>query len=322
MSDDETDHDGAYKKLFSNEHMVEALITHFFSRTLGAELDFSTMASVDPGFLTRKLTRRTSDLIWKIPRDDTDDVFIILLLEFQSTPDTSMAMRILNYTSLLYDHLIGSDGLKKTEKLPPILPFVIYNGASTWTAATKTEALIDVDEASNLLDYQPKLEYYLIDIGRLDRVDVDDIEDPVSLLFELERVTDRTEIGPLFERLIELITRISESLETPFATWFERVMGPRTKIDLSQDVFTTLRKDPIMLSETIERWHKEATESGREEGREEGQIELIALQFDARFGGDENRLSRLKALTREQLATLAVRFVNEPNSTEDDLFNL
>jgi predicted transposase/invertase (TIGR01784 family) len=150
MSEDKTDHDGAYKKLFSNEHMVEALVTHFFSDALGSELDFSAMTSIDPGFVTRALTRRTSDLIWKIPRDDGDDVFVILILEFQSTPDASMAMRMLNYTSLLYDHLVGSEGLKDDKKLPPVLPFVIYNGASTWNAATRTEALIDVEESSNL----------------------------------------------------------------------------------------------------------------------------------------------------------------------------
>ena len=228
MGSDAPDHDGAYKKLFSNVHMVRALVERFFSKEVADTLDFDAMTSVDPGFLTPSLTRRTSDLIWKVPTYDGEDVFVVLMLEFQSTVDATMALRVLTYSALLMMHLADKGAIKDGKKLPPVLPFVIYNGAATWTAATSTGELIDVAPTSALWDYQPNLRYYLIDIGRLERVDdVDTIDDPVSMLFELERITTIDEIEVRFARLVALFDLISSSLEEPFAIWFERVMGPR-----------------------------------------------------------------------------------------------
>lgn len=65
-----------------------------------------------------------------------------LLLEFQSSDDYFMANRIMTYMGLLYQDIIHSQGLKKGDKLPPILPIVIYNGASDWSGPVDISALI------------------------------------------------------------------------------------------------------------------------------------------------------------------------------------
>jgi len=65
-----------------------------------------------------------------------------LLIEFQSTVDPWMAVRIMTYVGLLYQDLIRRGDVLKDRKLPPVLPIVLYNGDAKWTAATDIAALI------------------------------------------------------------------------------------------------------------------------------------------------------------------------------------
>ena len=58
------------------------------------------------------------------------ELWVYIVLEFQSEPDPWMAVRIMQYVSLLAEQLVKErvhndlpDGC-----LPPILPIVLYNG--------------------------------------------------------------------------------------------------------------------------------------------------------------------------------------------------
>ena len=62
-------------------------------------------------------------------------LYVYLLLEFQSTVDTYMAVRIQTYVGLLYEGLMRSGQLTPGGRLPPVVPIVLYNGRGTWTAA-------------------------------------------------------------------------------------------------------------------------------------------------------------------------------------------
>ena len=56
---------------------------------------------------------------------------MLVLLEFQSTADSFMALRVLEYAALLYGELLHR-GVAKPGALPPVLPVVLYNGDAPW----------------------------------------------------------------------------------------------------------------------------------------------------------------------------------------------
>jgi len=64
-----------------------------------------------------------------------------LLLEFQSSVDRLMAVRLLTYVGLLYQDLAAAGEIPHGGKLPPVLPIVLYNGQAPWTAATALAGL-------------------------------------------------------------------------------------------------------------------------------------------------------------------------------------
>ena len=154
------DHDHSYKYLFSHARMVEDLLKGFVKEDWVNGLDFSSLEKVNGNYVSDDLREREDDIIWRV-RWGTDWLYIYILLEFQSTVDHWMAVRIMTYIGLLYQDLIQSQKPHPEDKLPPILPIVLYNGDPKWTAATNIEQLIQ-EIPGGLTRYRPRLQYLLL----------------------------------------------------------------------------------------------------------------------------------------------------------------
>ncbi len=131
--------------------MVEQLVRDFVPDAMAVGLDFARMARVSAKFHGHRVgTRRDGDVIWRLPTQTGPDVYLYLLLEFQSTPDWWMAVRAQVYEGLLWQHIIAEHRLRLGAPLPPVLLMVLYNGARPWTAPTDTTGLIGLPEGSRL----------------------------------------------------------------------------------------------------------------------------------------------------------------------------
>ncbi len=69
------------------------------------ELDFTTLEKVSSSFISDDLREREDDLIWRV-RWRNEWLYVYILLEFQSTVDAFMAVRIMTYLGLFYQDLI------------------------------------------------------------------------------------------------------------------------------------------------------------------------------------------------------------------------
>ena len=72
-----------------------------------------------------------------------------------------MSIRILEYVALFYITLIRTNGIKKGDKLPPVIPIVLYNGIGTWDAPSSVREH-EFNLPHELLRLQPAQEYILI----------------------------------------------------------------------------------------------------------------------------------------------------------------
>ena len=94
-------YDHALKNIFAHPIMMESLIRGFVPEAWTKELDFSTLQKINVKHTTEDLHTRENDLIWKLKFRD-QMLYIICLLEFQSTVDDFMAVRVLTYVGLIY----------------------------------------------------------------------------------------------------------------------------------------------------------------------------------------------------------------------------
>lgn len=119
-------HDGSYRRLFSHPQMVEALLRRYVAQEWVDQLDFETLQAVPGHYVSKRLEQRESDLVWRLKlRPGVEWLYVYILLEFQSTADSFMAVRLLSYLTLLYEQLIDQKKLTRAKRLPPVLPIVL-----------------------------------------------------------------------------------------------------------------------------------------------------------------------------------------------------
>ena len=116
-------HDASYELLFAHARMVEDLLRGFIHEDWVRAVDFTTLERVNSSYVSDDLRGREDDIIWRV-RWGEDWLYIYLLLEFQSTVDRYMAVRLMVYVGLLYQSLIQARQLLPSGLLPPVVPIV------------------------------------------------------------------------------------------------------------------------------------------------------------------------------------------------------
>ena len=136
-------HDRGYQALFSFARMVRDLLTENVRQPWLAEVDLSRLERVPSTFIGRRLSKREGDIIWKAPFRGAS-LYLYFPFEFQSTVQRFMAVRAMQYQSLVYEELIRRKELTDGGKIPPVLVIVLYNGAQRWTAARDVADLVEL----------------------------------------------------------------------------------------------------------------------------------------------------------------------------------
>ena len=143
-------HDKGYKRNFTVKKNLLDFIKKYVGRDWMSDLTVDDIELVNKEFVTDQFDTYESDLVYKIhlrglsggkTRYDgsVDEVYIFFLQEMQSLNDFTMPFRLLVYmTAIWMDYFKNSDKKvrkRKGYRLPPIIPLVLYNGSSNWTAA-------------------------------------------------------------------------------------------------------------------------------------------------------------------------------------------
>ena len=219
-------------------------------------------------------------------------LYLLVLLEFQSTNDVRMALRNLEYTALLYRQLDRNGELGPIGEWPPVLPVVLYNGDAPWTAKVEMRDLI-APVAPSLQPFQPSQRTLVLDERHME---LDDL--PVG---NLMRALVGLEQSRTREDLLEVTTALRELLQAPgdteltraFVDWIQqhasRLDPAGTEVDLGE----TLEEAMTTLGERwAAEWSREWVQKGVVQGRREGGVDLFVRQVALRFGGDVGEQAR------------------------------
>ena len=267
--------------------MVRDLLSGFAARDWSAELDLGSLTPLPASYVSHDLRQRHGDLVWRLRFRDERWLYVVLLLEFQSVVDRSMAVRMLTYTALLYQKLIAEGVLRERSVLPPVLPVVIYNGRRPWTVPVDVAELIASGRGASLARYQPSQRYFLLDEGRVGGADLPS-GNLVSALIALETNRDQLRAPELLGALIDLLRKQDDAeLTAAFTEWVAQVLLPRRFRGSVSGPLPRLEEVRTMLAETVEEWTAQWVEQGRQEGIQAQRALLCrqaARKFDAATG--------------------------------------
>ncbi len=285
-------HDSGYKILFSNKTIFRELLETFVDQPWVARLDFDRAERLDKSFISEHYKETESDLIYRLPLDESE-VYIYVLLEFQSTVDRWMALRILNYITNFYMDWVGNH--PKAEKVPPVFPVLLYNGDARWTAAQTMTALMDPQP--DLGEYAISFRYFKIAENEYSLEQLLGIRNIVSTLFLAE---SRYDLDLLVSQLLMLFERAEDKQAISlFLNWFKQlaVHGRIDEGDYTsfEEIYRSTKEVEGMLlsalaqekkrfyEQGLEEGREEGFEEGREEGLEEGRIAIVLAMYARGF---------------------------------------
>ncbi|MBR5734324.1 MAG: Rpn family recombination-promoting nuclease/putative transposase [Desulfovibrionaceae bacterium] len=304
-------HDAAYKDFFKHREMVESLLSGFVPEDVVRELDLSTLEHCPCSYVTEDLRERMDDCVWKVMWRGRAS-YLCLILEFQSTPDPWMPVRIMTYTGLLWQDLIKTGEIKPKTHLPPVLPIVIYNGAGAWTAPLSIGEALGYAPAG-LEPYQSGQKYFLLDEKRCGEAQTAGEGNLFAYMLRFETAKTPEEIQSVLQSLRQrLFDPRYKGLRRLFSVWVGRIVARNMGNQENIPEFQDLQEVETMLAETVaswkDAWRAEGLAAGRAEGLAAGRAEGIAAgrAEGITAGRAEGRLGNLTENIRALMESLSI----------------
>ena len=262
-------HDARYRTVFAFPRMVEDLLRGFAARAWAGSLDFSTLQKVPADYVSDERLSHRGDAVWQVRFHDGRPVLVVL--EFQSSDDPRMALRILAYTSLLYQELARNEApaLDELGRLPAVLPVVLYNGGTPWRAVREVSELIQpVDEA--LAAYRPTQRHHVLDERHVGTADLPG-RNLVTAVVRLGRIRSPWGVFRVTRMLRQWLRRPEDDeLRRVFAAWMREIAEPFVPPGETLPPEMTLEEIEMTVAERAAEWSKQRIQEGRMRGMREG----------------------------------------------------
>ncbi len=308
------EHDVSRRRIFAEKNTMADLIRGFVDESWVAQLDFDTLERVSGSFVSDRFKPRENDIIWRV-RFRGEWLYVYLLLEFQSTVDRFMALRLMVYVGLLYQQLIAERRIDESDGLlPPVLPIVLYNGSRRWSAPFDIAGLM-ADCPGSLSRYRPHMRYLLLEEHAFDNARLAGMRNLAALVFRFEQCSDPEEFTVVIDAMVEWAAQTKHRAALKrIARWVRAILDRGRVPAESMPDLDDIEECGVMLKERVEEWKREFKEEGIregiEKGIEKGEATVLMRQLTARFGElDEAHRSRIEQASADELLVWAERIL-------------
>jgi len=271
-------HDTGYKELFSYPEFVQQLIEGFAPNEIAQLMDFTTLKQHNGNYITPMFEEKIEDVVWSVEvtwEGVTQEIFLYILLEFQSAVDRTMPIRLMHYVACFYSELFKQRVVTPGQGLPPVFPVVLYNGSQKWTAKADIFEMITPEPPEFLRAYQPHLRYYLIDESQYTDEELNSKPTALSGVFSVENAGESwASLQAAVDRIVAIIKTDpnKERVDRVVTRWVKRHLQ-RLKADIDLDQLNSLVEDRDMLAENLENLVKKEQMEGEQRGIKKGRQE-------------------------------------------------
>ncbi len=271
------------------------------------ELDFKSLKKLDPNFIPVSEKSRHADVIYEI-KSHGQTSYIYIFIEFQSTVDRFMALRMARYTLEFYDQLRRS---RKLKFFYPSFSILISNSDQRWDAPKSLSELFY--DSSVPKEYMPEFRYFKIIINEISKRDLVELRNAVSAAFYIEN-NNPVELNENWDELVSILKEV-----------INRAWGAEIVQDIINRIFqiykieensklitgiNDLGEVKNMLETRAKEWEREVWEKGIEKGIEKGMVkgiekrnEQIALNMIRNKETDE-KIALYTGLPMERIAEI------------------
>ncbi|MEY4979259.1 MAG: hypothetical protein RLZZ352_1529 [Pseudomonadota bacterium] len=262
-------HDSGYKYLFTHAELVQELLEVFAPPGVSELLDYTTLRLESGNYVTPAMKPRSDDVVWSVELRG-ERIYLYILLEFQSTQDPSMPVRMLQYVAALYDHLLRSKTVSAAQGLPPVLPIVLYNGDARWEQSAELFDLIR-PHPQVLKAFQPRLRFWLLDEGAFAATELQAMRSVSAAIFRFEHTPNVEAAKQAIRNLADAVARspYKQRIDRVVMRWIKfRLQSKMSGLTLPEA--EELLEGTPMLETNIDRWKAQAVAEGVLQGMQQG----------------------------------------------------
>ena len=262
-------HDKYFKESFSRKETVQSFIKEYLPEKLLEQIDLNKLEILKDTFIDKELSEHFSDILYKTSISGKHS-YIYLLFEHKSYIDHFACFQILRNMIKIWEQCIKSK--KNIQKLPVIIPLLIYHGENEWKFTGSITPLFE--QIENTKEYIPDFKCEIYDISH-----IPDEQIRGNILLRVHFLILKYINSPqLFDKLHDIFNMIAilseKKKKTEYLETFLRYLVSTVDKNKIEDIKTELKKsinkgDELMPT-IAEMWIKEGMEKGLEKGMEKG----------------------------------------------------
>lgn len=308
-------HDSLIKKALENPVIAQEFLSEYLPSEYKALIDLSTIKPEKETYVEESLKTKLSDMVFSVQMHDTtvdktNNAFIYALVEHQSYSDYWIAFRLLKYSLLLLErHASGKN------KLPIILPLVIYNGKAKYKAPKNIFELFAYQGIARKAITE---DYNLIDLQAMDDQAIDYGKHLSFLIYTMKHIHERDTLSMIKDAMSRcsraiIIDKEQNYILTRLILWYTDSRVPEEKKQLlEQLIVDNLPKEEannIMrtiadsyIEEGFNKGIMQGIEKGKAEGKAEGKGELIKMMLNQ--GNSIDTIAKITGLSFADIKAL------------------
>jgi predicted transposase/invertase (TIGR01784 family) len=303
-------HDGLFRFSFDKKNVAESFARENLPAEITRDLDFSTLTPDKDTFVDQKLSRCYADVLYHI-QFKNKPAYLYFLFEHKSwQPDFPGLQLLKNMINIWEKHV---EHYKGTQKLPPIIPMLIYHGEYPWKVDTNFVSMFDIPDT--LKKYIPAFSYELTDVSHMPE---EEIKGEVELRIVLTafRYIFHPEIMSQLKNIFQLFGELPD--KSKFNEYLKLLLiylGSNVK-DVTPDqlrdaVNKALKEGGAMMSTVFQEVLEKGKEIGVKEGEEKNKLK-VALNCLIK-GMDVQTIAEITDLPVERIELLKTA-VQEENA--------
>ena len=153
-------HDRSYKDLYSHKEVFLDLVKEMLKAPWATNLDINNLVLVDKSYILSDYEENEAGIVYRANIDGKEVIFYTLL-EFQSTVDYRMPLRLFFYINeILREYIKNLEKEDKKNKkgfnVPAVIPIVLYNATREWNAPRYFKDIVNKSElfGENIVNFK------------------------------------------------------------------------------------------------------------------------------------------------------------------------
>ncbi|HLP45330.1 MAG TPA: Rpn family recombination-promoting nuclease/putative transposase [Candidatus Kapabacteria bacterium] len=266
-------HDGFLRNAF-DQTVAESFIKEYLPTEITRDLDFSTLTKAKDTYVDKKLARCYSDLLYQI-RFNAEPAYLYFLFEHKSWEPDFPALQLLKNMAHIWETHVENN--KGTEKLPVIIPLLIYHGEQPWKVDTSFISFFEIP--GTLRKYIPAFNFEVYDVSHMPEQDIRGVVE-LRIVLNAFRYIFHPEILSKLKKIFQLFrefkdkNKFSQFLELLLVYIGSNVANVKAE-QLRESVSEALKEGGVIMGtvfqELLDRGKEIGIEIGVKEGEERGE---------------------------------------------------